>query len=150
MSHSLSKAYHHLIFHVRSTSVVIHKEHLDLLFHYIGGILQNLGCFPIIVGGMPDHIHILFDLSREQCIANVVKTIKSASHYRLRTLSPYYQNFHWQHGYGIFSVSASVKDNVYNYIAHQEEHHRHKTMQEEYEEMLHTLGISYDARYLWE
>jgi hypothetical protein len=31
---------------------------------YIGGILGNLDCQPIIVGGVEDHVHLLCSLSR--------------------------------------------------------------------------------------
>jgi REP element-mobilizing transposase RayT len=29
------------------------------LHRYLGGILKNLGCQPIIVGGIEDHVHLL-------------------------------------------------------------------------------------------
>lgn len=61
---------------------------------------------------------------------------------RLRT-------FHWQDGYGAFTVSASKLDTVKKYIDNQIEHHRRRTFQEEYVEFLKHYGIEYDERYLW-
>ncbi len=59
------------------------------------------------------------------------------------------RQFEWQDGYGAFTVSASLLDTVRNYIARQEEHHRKKTFQEEYVELLKLSGVEYDDRYLW-
>lgn len=55
----------------------------------------------------------------------------------------------WQEGYGAFSVSPSHREIVRNYIAKQEEHHRRRTFQEEYLELLHRCGVDFDDQYLW-
>jgi putative transposase len=57
--------------------------------------------------------------------------------------------FSWQEGYGAFTVSASQRETVREYIARQEEHHRKRTFQEEYLELLQRSGVDYDERYLW-
>ena len=57
--------------------------------------------------------------------------------------------FAWQEGYGAFTVSASQREAVREYIARQEEHHRQRTFQEEYLELLQRSGVEYDERYLW-
>lgn len=57
--------------------------------------------------------------------------------------------FAWQEGYGAFTVSASQRAQVRDYIARQEEHHRKRTFQEEYLELLERSGVEYDVRYLW-
>ena len=62
---------------------------------------------------------------------------------------PRRSQFAWQQGYGAFSVSRSNVDDVVRYIANQQEHHRKKTFQEEYVELLVRHGIEYDERYLW-
>jgi hypothetical protein len=59
------------------------------------------------------------------------------------------KQFQWQDGYGAFTVSASLVKTVKKYIANQEEHHRKKTFQEEYLELLKLSGVDYDERYLW-
>ena len=59
-----------------------------------------------------------------------------------------YARFAWQDGYGVFSVSYANKDKVANYIANQQEHHRHKSMREEMIEFLRMNGIGYDDRYV--
>ena len=58
--------------------------------------------------------------------------------------------FFWQNGYGIFSIAPSQLSQLLNYIDHQVEHHRKKTFQEEYRELLEKYGIDYDEAYVWD
>ena len=57
--------------------------------------------------------------------------------------------FEWQDGYGGFTVSKSQVRDLIEYIKNQREHHRKKTFQEEYLELLKKHGVDYDERYLW-
>ena len=59
------------------------------------------------------------------------------------------REFAWQEGYGAFTVSSSQRETVRHYIDEQEEHHRHRTFQEEYLELLQRCGVEYDDRFLW-
>lgn len=52
-------------------------------------------------------------------------------------------------GYGAFTVSPSHREKVRSYIARQEEHHRKRTFQEEYLDLLERCGVDFDERYLW-
>ena len=47
------------------------------------------------------------------------------------------------------SQSASPKLLMIKYIQNQREHHRKKTFQEEYLELLKKHEVDYDERYLW-
>jgi hypothetical protein len=58
--------------------------------------------------------------------------------------------FHWQAGYGIFSVSPGHKEAVIQYIAGQREHHRAVSFQDEYRRLLEKYAIQYDERYVWD
>ncbi len=59
------------------------------------------------------------------------------------------RSFAWQEGYGAFTISASQRDVVRADITKQEEHHRKRTFQEEYLELLKRSGVDYEERYLW-
>jgi len=58
-------------------------------------------------------------------------------------------SFSWQPGYFGATVSPSQVEAVTRYILNQEEHHQHKSFQDEYIEMLKLAGIEYDERYVW-
>jgi len=59
-------------------------------------------------------------------------------------------HFHWQRGYGGFSISQSAVEETKTYIAGQEVHHRRKTFQEEFRAFLHRYKVEYDERYVWD
>jgi len=62
---------------------------------------------------------------------------------------PERKRFGWQAGYGAFTVSGSRSDDVRNYIASQEAHHRKVSFQEEFLTLLRKHGLEYDARDVW-
>jgi hypothetical protein len=78
----------------------------------------------------------------------VVEILKKDSSKFIKTLG--IANFHWQDGYGLFSVSPSHFVAVRKYILGQEEHHKEETFQEEYLRILKKYRASYDERYLWD
>lgn len=99
-------------------------------------------------GWVADHVHLLIGLRATARLADVVRDLKAVSsrwvHDEIRERA-----FAWQEGYGAFTVSASQREAVREYIARQEEHHRKRTFQEEYVELLQRSGVEYDERYLW-
>jgi hypothetical protein len=58
------------------------------------------------------------------------------------------RSFAWQEGYGAFRIGISATDETVNYIRTQEEHHRHRTFQEEVELFLRKHGITFDSAML--
>jgi putative transposase len=46
---------------------------------YLGGISKQLGCAPIIIGGMEDHVHLLARFGRTITQAEWVKELKRVS-----------------------------------------------------------------------
>lgn len=107
-------------------------------------------CPSLIVGTVDDHAHILCSLHRTTTIAQLVEEVKTSSSSRIKEEASALKGFHWQNGYGAFSVSPSNIEQVKTYIAGQEEHHRKRTFQEEYRLMLERHGIEYDERYVWD
>jgi len=120
------------------------------LHRYLGGILTNLDCPPIIVGGVEDHVHLLSGLSRTREPAAMVKELKRSSSLWLKTRSPEMHDFAWQSGYGIFSIGFSQIETTRKYIAGQEEHHRKISFQDELRQLLQREGIKFDERYVWD
>ncbi len=117
---------------------------------YLIGTLENLKCPSLQVGVVEDHVHILCNLHRTIAIAKLVEEIKTSSSVRIKEEGPELHDFHWQNGYGVFSVSQSNAPTVKAYVANQEEHHRRMTFQDEYRAMLNRHGIEFDERYVWD
>ena len=112
----------HLIFHIKTTSPAIRQEDIERVHCYVGQLVNTTGCKIVRIGGLNDHVHILFLLSRDVAISHVVEEIKRNSSRWIKTLATHYRAFAWQNGYGVFSVSQSIIDKTLDYISNQEMH----------------------------
>ena len=137
-----------MIFHVKSTSPTIEDGDLGRLHAYIGKVVNTTGCHVLCVGGTSNHIHALVMFSKTETVAHLIEEMKRNSSRWLKTISPKYNDFAWQGGYGAFSVSQSQVDTVMNYINNQAEHHKRQSFKDEYLEFLRLYKIEYDERYV--
>lgn len=147
MASTLVKIDIHLIFHVKSTGIIMRNDELKQIFAYIGGTIRSIGGIPIEINGMPDHIHILASLPKTMALSDFVRTIKAESSKWMKSIDDYYQHFTWQEGYGAFSVSPSLTEKTVQYIRNQAIHHKKRSFLEEYQLFLDAYGIKYDERY---
>jgi putative transposase len=151
MPQSLAKILVHSVFSTKDRRPLLQDRLLrEELHRYLGGILAQLDCQPIIVGGVEDHVHLLCALSRTCEPAAMIKEAKRASSIWLKTRGPELQAFAWQNGYGIFSVGFSQIGSVRKYIAGQEEHHRKTSFQDEFRQLLRRYEIAFNERYVWD
>ena len=151
MAQSLARLWTHLIFSTKDRFPFLDDKVLRREMHaYLAEMLRSQGCETLIVGGVEDHAHSLFALSRTHAIASVVKEVKRTSSGWVKKTSRKLSKFHWQGGYAAFSVSQSNLANVVRYIENQEEHHKRMTFQNEYRAFLNAYGIEFDERYVWD
>ena len=149
MGNSFTNIYVHLIFHTKSRGCMMREEDLSRVFHYIGGVIRNMSGRTFIVGGRPDHIHVLTTLPVSISLADFVRDIKSNTTKWIKTTDLYYKDFAWQEGYGAFSVSESNKDAVVHYIENQKGHHQTHTAQVEFCSFLKKHGYSVEDIRWW-
>ncbi|HEU5126229.1 MAG TPA: IS200/IS605 family transposase [Verrucomicrobiae bacterium] len=150
MSQSLARLHVHLVFSTKNREPFITDTVRDSLHAYMATVLQNLGCTPILINSIEDHIHILFDLGRTIAVSQAVEDVKKSSSKWIKTQGAGFAAFAWQSGYGAFAVSESNVEAVREYIANQREHHRKKSFQEEYRQFLERHRIAFDERYVWD
>jgi REP element-mobilizing transposase RayT len=150
MSQSLAKNLIHVIYSTKNRTPCLSPEVRPDLYAYKAGILKHWQSPAILIGGVADHVHILFCLSKNHALAKVIEEVKKGSSKWLKTQAPELRGFHWQAGYGAFSVSQSNVEQVKRYIERQEEHHRKRTYQDEFRAFLKRYEIEYDERYVWD
>jgi REP element-mobilizing transposase RayT len=150
MPQSLARLHIHLIFSTKGRIALITDAIRPDLHAYMAKVLQEIGCTPILVNSVEDHVHIPFDLSRTLSVSQTVEEIKKSTSKWMKTQGAAFTNFAWQAGYGAFAVSESKVGTVRAYVANQREHHRKVTFQGEYREFLERHRIPYDDRYVWD
>jgi REP element-mobilizing transposase RayT len=149
VSQSLANLLTHLIFSTKNREPLLATKDLQQNAHaYLAAVLKDRKCPAVIVGGIPNHVHILCQLAKTESVSNLMEHLKASSSKWLKTQgSPV---FSWQRGYGAFSVSQSQVDSVVAYIQNQEEHHRIITYEEEYRSFLKCYRVAFDERYVWD
>lgn len=116
----------------------------------MASIFRGLKSPSLALNGTEDHIHALFSLSRIITIAELVEEVKTESSKWIKTKGKEFRNFHWQSGYGAFSIGESQVSVVKRYIARQKIHHQRISFQDEYRKFLKSYGIDHDERYVWD
>jgi putative transposase len=140
--------YYHLVFSTHDRLRWIDKSWQERLAQYIGVIVRDIEGIAIEIGGDSNHSHILARLKARHSISDSLRIIKSGSSKWVHE-SIGLRSFQWQVGYGAFTVRSSDIEVIRKYIRNQPEHHRKKTFQEAYIELLNENGIEFDEKYLW-
>ena len=150
MAQSLSRVLVHLVFSTKERFAFLVNPELRKRIHaYLAQIFNEHDSPAIEVGGTEDHVHILFLLSRNYAMSEIIRKAKANSSGWVKTERGVLSKFEWQSGYGAFSVHPSQITQLTQYIKGQVEHHRIRTFQEEYLDFLNEYRIPYDERYIW-
>ncbi len=148
MAQTLVSLLVHVIFSTRNREPLITPEIEPELFAWIGGILKNHESHLLDAGGDADHVHLLISQSKNIPLSSLMKDVKKDSSSWIKTKDRRFRNFHWQDGYGAFSIRQTDIPELNRYIAGQKKHHRRRTFQEELIAFLDEYGMTYDERYL--
>jgi putative transposase len=141
--------------HIQVVFAVKHRENLIPqnrkieLNKYISGIIKGKNQKPIIVNGMPDHIHAFIGLNPSMAISDLVRDIKNNSSKFINERNWVKGKFSWQEGYGAFSYAHAQIETIYNYILNQEKHHSENSFRDEYLRLLNEFQVEYDEKYLF-
>ena len=94
------------------------------------------------VNGYHDHVHCIVSLGSNQTIDKIAQLIKGESSYWFNNKSSFNTSrLEWQDEYWVVSVGESQLDSVRAYIDNQVAHHRKKTFEQEYEELISNYGF---------
>ena len=79
MPQTFTQLHYHIVFSTENREPLITADIRDRVWDYLGGIVRGEGGVPILVGGMPDHVHLLATLPQTRSVAEVVRQIKAGS-----------------------------------------------------------------------
>lgn len=150
MARTYTNLLNHIVFSTKDRQPLLTPVLRERLFPYMGGIVKNLNGVALLISGVADHVHVLGSLPATIALSEFVSKLKSNSSKWVHETFPEYRLFAWQAGYAAFSVSASQKQTVLDYIAGQEEHHRKVSFKEEVLAFLKKHEVDYDEQYVFE
>ncbi|MBC8871019.1 MAG: IS200/IS605 family transposase [Planctomycetes bacterium] len=151
MAQSLVKNLIHLVYSTKYRKPWIPEDVQEGLFAYQAGIFRQWESPALVIGGVEDHVHALFSLSKNHALKKIVEEVKKGSSKWMKTSDGSgNKDFQWQAGYAGFSVSQSNVKEVRKYIENQAEHHRRMTFQDELRALFRRHGIEFDERYVWD
>src|SRR5688572_903725 len=107
MSQSLSSILIHLVFSTKNREPFITPAIESELHPYMAKIFRELKSPSLAIDGTSDHVHMLFSLSRIITVADLVEELKTNTSKWIKTKGREFKHFHWQRGYGAFSIGQS-------------------------------------------
>lgn len=147
MAQTLVKIYIHVVFSTKGRQDRILAEIEEELFAYIGGVLRKHQSVLLAANGTVNHVHLLISLSKNVSVSDLLRELKKASSYWIKTKNAKFKEFRWQAGFGAFSVGQSQLGAVKKYIANQKEHHKTEKFEDEYRKFLEKYEIDFDEKY---
>ena len=93
MVQSFSSLYVHLVFSTKGRKMILSDDVRDSLHAYMGRVLQNLECTPVLINSVEDHVHLLFSLSRTVGVSKTFRTSKDRHRNGSRLKAPSLRDF---------------------------------------------------------
>ncbi len=151
MPQSLVQIYLHIVFSTKQRHPYLADAGLrKRLYSYMSGICKHHDCVALTIGGTENHVHLLTRHAKTMTISDFMRELKRSSSSWLKAQDFDLAHFHWQDGYGAFSLSPSHVETVKAYIANQEEHHKEVSFEDELRRLCRKYHIEIDERYVWD
>ena len=125
---SWSRVYAHITWSTWDRIDAIDERVERAVFAIFNERIRSLRCEALAVGGTTCHVHLCIRLHPAVAIAELVRSVKSASSLVVeRDIRPEAQ-FRWQGGYGVVSIREGELPTVVEYVERQKEHHAANTV----------------------
>lgn len=144
-----TQLYYHILFSVKYRRALLEDNWREELHRYDTGLIQGRGHKLLCINSVADHLHLLAACKPRDPLPDLIRELKSNSSVWINRQGFTKSHFAWQEGYTAISVSPSTVGSVCNYIARQQEHHRHKSHRQELMELLNAAGIEWKPEYLF-
>ncbi|MEP6703827.1 MAG: IS200/IS605 family transposase [Acidobacteriota bacterium] len=135
------KVWLHLVWSTKNRFPFLNSEIRPQVFEHIRQNAKRKEIFLDFINGYEEHVHSLVSLGTDQTISDIVRLIKGESSHWINQNRLVRNKFAWQKDYFCVGVCESLIDRTRNYIRNQEDHHRRKGFNEEFELMLRRYGF---------
>ena len=69
----------HVVFSTRNRANLIAPDIETRLHHYMSGIVTNLQCHPLAIGGTANHVHMLISMAKAVTVVELMEVVKKES-----------------------------------------------------------------------
>ena len=135
------KIWVHLVWTTKDREPSLSKEIRKILFDHIRKNARTKGIYLDFINGYLEHVHCLISLKSGQNIDKIMMLLKGESSFWINRQKIIQKKFELQDEYFAVSVSESAVNRIRDYIKNQEEHHRKRSFQEEYNEFMRKYGF---------
>jgi len=135
------KIWVHLVWTTKDREPSLTNDIRKLVFDHIRENAHRKGIYLDYINGYTDHVHCLISLGPGQNIDKIMMLLKGESSFWMNKEKIIRKKFEWQDEYFAVSVSESAVNKLRDYIKNQEHHHRKKSFQEEYNELMRRYGF---------
>lgn len=133
MSASYTRLTVHLVWATFERSPVLTPARARRVHGLLSRLCRTRDCSPLAVGGVEDHVHVLVGLHPSVAVADLVRALKvGTSQFIAETLGAV--GFHWQQGYGAFSLRDVERENVRRYVLEQAVRHERDDVIDDWEQ----------------
>ncbi len=133
---SYVKIWIHAVWTVKNREALLNPTARQKLFQHIHENAFKKGIFMEVVNGYHNHVHCLFRLKNDQTIEKVMQLLKGESSFWFNKTKLANAKLTWQKEYFAVSLGESQVVAVKSYIQKQNEHHKKKTWEDEYQEFI--------------
>jgi putative transposase len=126
----------HSVWGTKNRYPFLTKENNIIILEHIKNNAKKKKLYIDTINGYRDHVHCLFTLNADISVSKALQLLKGESSFWINKQKFFKRNFEWADEYFAVSVSESQLFKVRTYINNQEEHHKTKSFQEEYQEFL--------------
>lgn len=135
------KVWIHFVWSTKNREPLLTDDIRQRVFQHIRENAREKEIFLDFIGGYVDHVHCLISLGTNQTVEKIMQLIKGESSFWINKNKLCRGRFEWQDEYFAVSVSETLVASVRKYIANQEEHHRTKSFDEEFEGFMKRAGF---------
>lgn len=138
---SFIKVYVHYVWSTKNRYPFLTDNIRYDIFEHIRKNARSKNIFIDFINGYTEHIHCLISLNDDLGIGKIAQLIKGESSNWINKNKLTTEKFEWQDEYLAVGVGDVKIQDVRNYIAHQEEHHKKISFLQEYEKFIKRYGF---------
>jgi len=109
---SYTNLVYHIVFSTKERRPFMASDILPRICRYLAGVACNHGATPLVVNGMPDHLHVATIIAPTITVSDFVCLVKTNTSRWIHETFSDLGSFSWQEGYSAFTVSRSATDSV--------------------------------------